>query len=150
VCHRAFQNDIEAIASTRKLMTFLPQSCKTKRPNKIWTEQDKKNQTTGNLLNNIVPFDPNKPYDMKHVIENVVDRNDFYEIMPEYAKNIIVGFGDVEGRVVGIVANQPNVLAGCLDIDASVKGARFVRFCDAFQIPIVTFTDVPGFLPGTV
>jgi propionyl-CoA carboxylase beta chain len=87
---------------------------------------------------------------MKHVIENVVDRNDFYEIMPEYAKNIIVGFGDVEGRVVGIVANQPNVLAGCLDIDASVKGARFVRFCDAFQIPIVTFTDVPGFLPGTV
>jgi propionyl-CoA carboxylase beta chain len=79
-----------------------------------------------------------------------VDRNDFYEIMPEYAKNIIVGFGDVEGRVVGIVANQPNVLAGCLDIDASVKGARFVRFCDAFQIPIVTFTDVPGFLPGTV
>lgn len=87
---------------------------------------------------------------MKQVIENIVDRNDFYEIMPEYAKNIIVGFGDVEGRVVGIVANQPNVLAGCLDIDASVKGARFVRFCDAFQIPIVTFTDVPGFLPGTV
>jgi propionyl-CoA carboxylase beta chain len=87
---------------------------------------------------------------MKLVIENVLDRNDFYEIMPEYAKNIITGFGEVEGRVVGIVANQPQVLAGCLDIDASVKGARFVRFCDAFQIPIVTFTDVPGFLPGTV
>ena len=87
---------------------------------------------------------------MKMIIENVIDRNDFYEIMPEFAKNIITGFGEVEGRVVGIVANQPQVLAGCLDIDASVKGARFVRFCDAFQIPIVTFTDVPGFLPGTV
>jgi len=150
VSHRAFQNDIEAIASTRKLMTYLPQSCNQKRPNKVWTEEDRRNQTTGNILNNIVPFDPNKPYDMKLIIENIVDRNDFYEIMPEYAKNIIIGFGDVEGRVVGIVANQPNVLAGCLDIDASVKAARFVRFCDAFQIPLVTFTDVPGFLPGTV
>ena len=102
------------------------------------------------MLNNVVPFDPNRPYDMKIVIDSVLDHNEFYEIMPEYAKNIITGFGEVEGRVVGIVANQPNVLAGCLDIDASVKGARFVRFCDAFQIPIVTFTDVPGFLPGTV
>jgi len=86
---------------------------------------------------------------MKIVIDSILDRNQFYEIMPEYAKNMVVGFGEVEGRVVGIVANQPEVLAGCLDIDASVKGARFVRFCDAFQIPIVTFTDVPGFLPGT-
>lgn len=86
---------------------------------------------------------------MKVVIDAILDRNQFYEIMPEYAKNILTGFGDVEGRVVGIVANQPSVLAGCLDIDASVKAARFVRFCDAFQIPIVTFTDVPGFLPGT-
>jgi propionyl-CoA carboxylase beta chain len=96
-----------------------------------------------------VPFDPNKPYDMKVVIEAIGDRGQFYEIMPEYAKNIITGFAEVEGRVIGIVANQPQVLAGCLDIDASVKGARFVRFCDSFQIPIVTFTDVPGFLPGT-
>lgn len=87
---------------------------------------------------------------MKVVIDAVCDRNEFYEIMPDFAKNILVGFGEVEGRVIGIVANQPQVLAGCLDIDASVKGARFVRFCDAFQIPIVTFTDVPGFLPGTV
>ena len=101
-------------------------------------------------MNNVVPFDPNKPYDMKLIIDNVLDRNEFYEIMPEYAKNIITGFGEVEGRVVGVVANQPQVLAGCLDIDASVKAARFVRFCDSFQIPIVTFTDVPGFLPGTV
>lgn len=85
---------------------------------------------------------------MHIVVENVLDRNAFYEIMPDYAKNIITGFGDVEGRVVGIVANQPSVLAGVLDIDASVKGARFVRFCDAFNIPIVTFCDVPGFLPG--
>jgi propionyl-CoA carboxylase beta chain len=150
VAHRAFNNDIEALASTRKLMTYLPQSCNVKRPNKVWTEADRRDQTTGNLLNNIVPFDPNKPYDMKLIIENVLDRNEFYEIMPEYAKNILVGFGDVEGQVVGILANQPNVLAGCLDIDSSVKGARFVRFCDAFQIPIVSFTDVPGFLPGTV
>jgi propionyl-CoA carboxylase beta chain len=86
---------------------------------------------------------------MKHVIENIVDRNDFYEIMPEYAKNIITGFGEVEGRVVGIVANQPLVLAGCLDIKSSVKAARFVRFCDAFNIPVITFVDVPGFMPGT-
>ena len=87
---------------------------------------------------------------MKIVLEAIADRNQFYEIMPDYAKNIITGFAEVEGRVVGIVANQPQVLAGCLDIDSSVKGARFVRFCDAFQIPLVTFTDVPGFLPGTV
>jgi propionyl-CoA carboxylase beta chain len=87
---------------------------------------------------------------MKIVIDTVVDRNQFYEIMPDYAKNIIVGFGEVEGRVIGIVDNKPQVLAGCLDIDSSTKAARFVRFCDAFQIPLVTFTDVPGFLPGTV
>lgn len=86
---------------------------------------------------------------MKAVIETIGDRNTFYEIMPDFAKNIIIGFTEIEGRSVGIVANQPQVLAGCLDIDASVKAARFVRFCDAFQIPIVTLTDVPGFLPGT-
>lgn len=101
------------------------------------------------LLNNIIPADPNKPYDMKTVIETIGDRNTFYEIMPDFAKNIIIGFTEIEGRSVGVVANQPQVLAGCLDIDASVKAARFVRFCDAFQIPIVTLTDVPGFLPGT-
>ena len=83
-------------------------------------------------MNNIVPFDPNKPYDMRNVVENVVDRNQFYEIMPEYAKNIIVGFGDVEGKAIGIIANNPQVLAGCLDNDSSNKAARLVRFCDAF------------------
>ena len=150
VCHRAFNNDIEAIANTRRLMTYLPQSCYEKRPDKAWTSLDKAAQSSCKTLNNIVPFDPNRPYDMKIVIDTVLDRNEFYEIMPDYAKNILTGFGEVEGKVIGLVANQPSVLAGCLDIDASVKAARFVRFCDAFQIPIVTFTDVPGFLPGTV
>ena len=89
------------------------------------------------------------PYDMKIVIESILDRSKFFEIMPEYAKNIITAFGEIEGRTIGIVANQPTHLAGCLDIEASVKAARFVRFCDSFNIPIVTFVDVPGFLPGT-
>lgn len=132
VSHKTFANDIEAIASTRNLMTYLPQSYKEARPARPWTENDRRNQSSTKVLNNIVPFDPNKPYDMKIVIDSVLDRNQFYEIMPDYAKNIITGFGEVKGRVVGIVANQPQVLAGCLDIDSSVKGARFVRFCDAF------------------
>lgn len=149
VSHKQFANDIEAIASTRKLLNFLPQNCRDKRPHRVWTEYDRQNQTTGAILDNIVPSDPNKPYEMKHVIESISDRNEFYEIAPDFAKNIIVGFSEVEGRVIGVVANQPQVLAGCLDIDASTKAARFVRFCDAFQIPLVTFTDVPGFLPGT-
>jgi len=95
-------------------------------------------------------LDANLAYDMKFIVRKVLDEEDFYEIMPEYAKNIIVGFGRVEGKTVGIVANQPKELAGCLDINASIKGGRFVRFCDAFNIPIVTFVDVPGFLPGTI
>jgi propionyl-CoA carboxylase beta chain len=150
VSHKQFQNDIEAISSTRNLLSYLPQNSREPRPHKLWTNFDRLSQSSCKVLNNIVPFDPNKPYDMKIVIDAILDRNQFYEIMPDYAKNIITGFGEVEGRIVGIVANQPQVLAGCLDIDASVKGARFVRFCDAFQIPVVTFTDVPGFLPGTV
>ena len=149
VSHKVFQNDIEAISSTRKLLSYLPQSCNEKRSHREWTEFDEMNQSSSELLNNIVPHDPNKPYDMLTVIKTISDRNHFYEIMPNYAKNIIVGFAEVEGRSVGIVANQPQVLAGCLDINASVKAARFIRFCDAFQIPLVTLTDVPGFLPGT-
>ncbi|MCK5342189.1 MAG: methylmalonyl-CoA carboxyltransferase, partial [Candidatus Heimdallarchaeota archaeon] len=101
-------------------------------------------------LNVIVPDDPNKPYDMHNVINAVVDDEDFFEIHENYAQNIIVGFGRFNGRSVGIVANNPRVLAGCLDINCSKKAARFVRFCDAFNIPLVTFVDVPGFLPGTV
>jgi propionyl-CoA carboxylase beta chain len=96
-----------------------------------------------------VPENPNKPYDIKELIHKVVDEGDFYEIQPDYAGNIVIGFGRMNGSPVGFVANQPTVLAGCLDIDSARKGARFVRFCDAFNIPIVTFVDVPGFLPGT-
>jgi propionyl-CoA carboxylase beta chain len=101
------------------------------------------------LCDRIVPTDPNVPYDMSLVIKEVVDKGDFFPVMPDYAKNIITGFARMEGRTVGIVANQPSELAGVLDIDSSVKGARFVRFCDSFNIPIITFVDVPGFLPGT-
>jgi len=100
-------------------------------------------------LDTLIPANPNKPYDMKELILKVVDEGDFFEIQPDYAKNIIIGLGRMNGSTVGFVANQPMVLAGCLDIDSSIKAARFVRFCDAFNIPIVTFVDVPGFLPGT-
>jgi propionyl-CoA carboxylase beta chain len=100
-------------------------------------------------LDTLVPTNPNKPYDMKELIQKVVDEGDFFELQPDHARNIITGFARMEGRTVGIVANQPMVLAGCLDIDSSKKGARFVRFCDCFNIPIITFVDVPGFLPGT-
>jgi propionyl-CoA carboxylase beta chain len=149
VSHRAFHNDIEAIASTRELLKYLPQSSWEKRADRVWTKDDEAGQASAKILNNIVPFDSNKAYDMKIVAETILDRGMFYEIMPDYAKNIITGFGEVGGKTVGIVANQPQILAGCLDIDASVKAARFVRFCDAFNIPLVTFVDVPGFLPGT-
>ena len=100
-------------------------------------------------LDSLVPGSPNKPYDMKELIEKVVDESDFFELKADYARNILIGLARLEGRTVGIVANQPMVLAGCLDIDSSRKAARFVRFCDCFNIPIVTFVDVPGFLPGT-
>jgi propionyl-CoA carboxylase beta chain len=99
-------------------------------------------------LDLVVPLDPNMPYDMHEIINKIVDDGYFFEIMPTYAKNIIVGFARMEGKTVGIVANQPKELAGVLDIDASVKGARFVRFCDAFNIPLITLVDVPGYLPG--
>jgi propionyl-CoA carboxylase beta chain len=100
-------------------------------------------------LDTLIPANPNKPYDMKELIEKVVDDGDFFELQPNYAANILVGFARMEGATIGIVANQPMVLAGCLDIDSARKAARFVRFCDCFAIPIVTFVDVPGFLPGT-
>ena len=105
VSHRAFANDIEAIESTRSLMQFLPQNCKEPRPHKVWTEWDRKHQSSCKVLNNIVPFDHNKPYDMKIILEAIFDRNLFFEIMPEFAKNILDGYGEVEGRVVGVVAN---------------------------------------------
>jgi len=100
-------------------------------------------------LDTLVPANPNQPYDMKELILKTVDDGDFFELQPEYAKNIVIGFGRMDGQPVGIVANQPLVLAGCLDIKSSIKAARFVRFCDAFNTPIITFVDVPGFMPGT-
>jgi propionyl-CoA carboxylase beta chain len=107
VCHRAFDNDIEAISSTREMMKYLPLSNKEKRADRVWTDQNEADQSSSKVLNNIIPNDPNKPYDAKIIIKAVVDRNDFFEIMPEFAKNILTGFGEVEGKTVGIVANQP-------------------------------------------
>ncbi len=138
-------NDIDAIQIIRKLFDFLPLSNTTGVP--VRTTMDPIDRIEMSL-NKLVPDDPNKPYNMYVLIEKIVDEGDFLEIKPNFAKNIIVGFGRFDGRTVGIVANQPTHLAGCLDIDASVKAARFVRFCDAFAIPILTLVDVPGFLPG--
>ncbi|RLN45255.1 hypothetical protein BBJ29_002529 [Phytophthora kernoviae] len=146
VAHCAFDNDVEAIREMRRFFDFLPLNNKEKPP--VRKSDDDRNRSVP-TLESIVPPDPNVPYNMKDIIHQIVDSFDFFEIMPDYAKNIIVGFGRMEGRVVGIVANQPMELAGCLDINSSVKGARFVRFCDSFNIPIVTLVDVPGFLPGT-
>lgn len=149
VAHKKFENDIQAIASTRHLMSYLPSSNQEKPPERVWTEQDEKDQPSCNILDNIIPDDSNKSYDMKMVVESILDRNQFFEIQPDYAKNILTGYGHIRGKPVGIIANQPQVLAGCLDIDASIKGARFIRTCDAFNVPVIIFEDVPGFLPGT-
>lgn len=149
VAHNKFENDIIGISNLRRFIDYIPQSNREKPRRLPWTAEDEAAQPSPTLLANIVPSDPNKPYDMKKIIENVVDRGQFCELMPDFAKNIIIGFGHFAGQVAGIVANQPSVLAGCLDIASSQKAARFIRFCDAFNIPIVTLEDVPGFLPGT-
>src|SRR5215203_3350202 len=146
VADGAFDNDVEALLQIRRLMDFLPSNNLEGPP--AWPAFDDPDRIEMSL-DTLVPDNPNKPYDMKELILKVVDEGDFFEIQEAYAKNIITGFGRMEGRTVGIVAQQPMVLAGVLDADASRKGARFVRFCDAFGIPIVTFVDVPGFLPGT-
>lgn len=145
VADKAFNNDVEALMQTRRLFDFLPLSNKSS-PSERAT-QDPADRVDMSL-NTLVPSNPNKPYDMKELINRIVDEGDFFELQPDYAKNIIIGFGYMQGRSVGFVANQPMHLAGCLDINASVKAARFIRFCDAFNIPIVTLVDVPGFLPG--
>ncbi|ABK42912.1 propionyl-CoA carboxylase carboxyltransferase subunit [Magnetococcus marinus MC-1] len=142
----AFDNDMSMLKQLRRLMSFLP-SNNTEKPPLVETH-DPANRPDM-TLDHLVPMDATKPYDMKELIEKVVDNNDFMEVQAGYAKNIIIGFGRMEGSTVGIVANQPLVLAGCLDINSAIKAARFVRFCDCFNIPIVTFVDVPGFLPGT-
>ncbi|HEX2113873.1 MAG TPA: acyl-CoA carboxylase subunit beta [Alphaproteobacteria bacterium] len=146
VADLAFDNDLEALLQTRRFVDFLPASNREKPPVRPTADRPDRVEIS---LDTLVPSNPNKPYDMKELILKVVDDGDFFEIQPDYAKNIIVGFGRMEGSTVGFVANQPTVLAGCLDIDSAKKGARFVRFCDCFNIPIVTFVDVPGFLPGT-
>jgi propionyl-CoA carboxylase beta chain len=142
----AYDNDVEALLQIRRLMDFLPLNNLDGVP-EIPSFDDP--NRVDDSLDTLVPDNPNKPYDMKELILKVVDEADFFEIQESYAKNIITGFGRIEGRTVGVVANQPMVLAGVLDSDASRKAARFVRFCDAFSIPILTFVDVPGFLPGT-
>ncbi|HBM59414.1 MAG TPA: methylmalonyl-CoA carboxyltransferase, partial [Citreicella sp.] len=142
----AFDNDVDTLLQVRRLVDFLPASNVAEIP-EIETYDDP--ERTDPSLDRLIPDNPNKPYDMRELILKVVDERDFFEIQESFAKNILTGFGRMEGRTVGIVANQPMLLAGVLDIDASRKAARFVRFCDAFSIPIVTFVDVPGFLPGT-
>ena len=146
VAHFAAEDDKDSILLIKELLSFLP-SNNMEDPPRIKTEDPSDRRDMG--LRTIVPENPNKPYDMKDVVTSVVDEGYFFEVQEHYAKNIIIGFTRLAGRVVGIVGNQPNVLAGCLDIDSSIKGGRFVRFCDCFNIPILTFEDVPGFLPGT-
>lgn len=146
VADLAFENDIEALLQLRRFINFLPANNKEKPP--VWPTEDPSDRKIPSL-DTLIPDDPNKPYDMKELIQKIVDDDFFFELQADYAGNIITGFGRMQGSTVGIVANQPLVLAGCLDIDSSKKAARFVRFCDSFNIPVVTLVDVPGFLPGT-
>ena len=146
VADGSFKNDIIALKEIRRLFDFIPSSFREKPPLIKTNDKPSRSETT---LNTIIPNNTNKPYDMKEVINKIIDDEDFFEIQENYAKNIITGFARMDGQPIGIVANQPLVLAGCLDIDSSRKAARFVRFCDCFNIPIITFVDVPGFLPGT-
>lgn len=145
VAHFLSETEEETINTIKKLMSFIPSNNLQDPPSKANT--DPIDRITENLIN-IVPENPNKSYDMKDVIYTVIDNEDFLEVFPYYAQNIIVGFARMNGHTVGIVANQPKVIAGCLDIDASIKGARFIRFCDCFNIPLVVLEDVPGFMPG--
>ncbi len=146
VADLAFETDVDALLMVRRLFNYLPLNNREKPPKRYTTDTADRLEKS---LDTLVPDNPNKPYDMKELIGKVVDDGEFFELAPDYAKNIIIGFGRMEGGPVGIVANQPLVLAGCLDIRSAIKAARFVRFCDAFNIPVVTFVDVPGFMPGT-
>jgi propionyl-CoA carboxylase beta chain len=145
VAHFIAKNDEDCILMIRKLFEYIPLNNLDDPPRK---QTDDPADREDESLNSIIPDNPNQPYDMKTVITTVMDKGSFFEVHEKYAPNIIVGFGRLDGYVVGIVAQQPMFLAGCLDIDSSIKGARFVRFCDAFNIPLITFEDVPGFLPG--
>lgn len=146
VSHASFSNDVSTLRATRRFLDFLPLSNdKRTLPTKIVTDPPDRKVAA---LSHLIPDDPNTPYDMIHVVKQIVDNADFFEVMPTFAENIVIGFARMEGHTVGIVANNPMTLAGCLDINASVKAARFIRFCDSFNIPLLTFVDVPGFLPG--
>ena len=146
VAHFVANDDEMAMVLIRELLTYLPSNNMEDPPIKPSLDSIHRAETK---LRRMVPDDPNKPYDIKEIIKTVMDDNHFFEVQPFYAENIVVGFARLGGRSVGIVANQPAVLAGALDINASVKAARFVRFCDSFNIPLITFVDVPGFMPGT-
>jgi propionyl-CoA carboxylase beta chain len=146
VADLAFEDDVEALLETRRFMSFLPSSNRAKAPPRETADPVDRLDMS---LDTLIPANANKPYDMEELILKVVDEGEFFQLHSGFARNIITGFGRMGGETVGIVANQPMVLAGCLDIDSSRKAARFVRFCDCFEIPIVTFVDVPGFLPGT-
>ncbi len=146
VADLAFENDVDALLMLRRLFNYLPLNNREKPPVRASGDASDRVDLS---LDTLVPDSPNKPYDIKEAILKVVDDGDFFELQPDFARNIVIGFGRMEGATVGIVANNPTVLAGCLDIRSSVKAARFVRFCDAFNIPVITFVDVPGFLPGT-
>ena len=146
VADLAFENDVEALMMTRRLISFLPGSNREKPPSVPCVDPADRIDMS---LDTLVPDNPNASYDMKELIIKMVDDHDFFELQPDYAKNIIIGLARMEGSTVGIVANQPMVLAGCLDIKSSIKAARLVRFCDDFNIPVVTLVDVPGFMPGT-
>jgi len=146
VADRAFENDVEALAMLRRFINYLPANNRVAPPHRPTPDRTDRDEPS---LDTLVPDSATKPYDMKELILKIVDDTDFFELQPEHAKNIVVGFARMQGFPLGIVANQPLVLAGCLDIKSSIKAARFVRFCDAFSIPILTLVDVPGFLPGT-
>jgi propionyl-CoA carboxylase beta chain len=146
VADGAFENDVEALAEVRRLVDFLPLNNREKPPVRPFFDEPGRIETS---LDTLIPENANSPYDMKELIHKIADEADFYEIQEDFAKNILTGFIRLEGQTVGVVANQPMILAGCLDIDSSRKAARFVRFCDAFETPILTLVDVPGFLPGT-
>ena len=146
VCDRAFENDVEALLMLRRFMSYLPASNREPPPYRPTPDLGSRVEPS---LDSLVPDNPNRPYDMQEVILKIADDAEFFELQPDYARNVIIGFARMDGHPVGIVANQPMVLAGCLDIASSIKAARFVRFCDCFNLPIVTFVDVPGFMPGT-
>jgi propionyl-CoA carboxylase beta chain len=146
VADLAFDNDVDALLMLRRFFNYLPSNNREKAPVRKSTDPAERIDMS---LDTLVPDNPNKPYDIKELILKTVDDGDFFELQPDYAKNIVIGFARMDGHSVGIVANQPLVLAGCLDIKSSIKAARFVRFCDAFNIPVLTFVDVPGFMPGT-